>query len=54
MQVAKYYGVPPWELIDKPFYWHQVGLICMAAENEYQKYQHEQAQKKAKQRAQRR
>ncbi len=36
-QAAKYWGVPPWEMIKQGVWWEDKALIAMAAEAEAQK-----------------
>jgi len=36
MRAARYLHVPPWDLLDKPFYWQAWALAAEQAENEAQ------------------
>jgi len=36
MRAAKYLGVAPWDLIDRPIWWMHRALLFEAAENEAQ------------------
>lgn len=48
IQVAKYLGCKPWELIEQPRYWLSAGIICINAENEVKEKQQKKQQQAAK------
>lgn len=50
MRAAKWLGVPPWELAEKPVWWMQWAVLAMGAENRAEKTLNERAAKRSKRR----
>ncbi len=45
VRAAKYLGVAPWEMLDRPTYWMEWALMGEAAENEAEKIRSEHKKK---------
>jgi hypothetical protein len=48
IRAARYLGVAPWELIDRPLAWQEMALAAESAESKAQATLQERAAKKAK------
>ncbi len=48
VRAAKYLGVPPWELLDRPIAWREFALAAENAESKAQAKMQEKANKRRK------